>query len=54
VEFLKPNVDLINDISKFIHGDEEAGKVLQGINDFSDSEKGKLCHQSLLELLKRD
>ena len=26
---LKPNFDLINDISKFIHGDEEAGKELQ-------------------------
>ena len=34
VEFLKPNFDLINDISKFIHGDEEAGKVLQGIMIF--------------------
>jgi len=29
--YLKPNFDLINDISKFIHGDEEAGKVLKGI-----------------------
>jgi len=34
VEFLKPNFNLINDISKFIHGDEEAGKVLQGIMIF--------------------
>jgi len=31
---LKPNFDLINDISKFIHGDEEAGKVLQIIMVF--------------------
>ena len=33
-ESLKPNFDLINDISKFIHGDEEAGKVLQSIMIF--------------------
>ncbi|MFA7228118.1 MAG: hypothetical protein WC061_03700 [Melioribacteraceae bacterium] len=28
---LKPNFDLINDISKFIHGDDEAGIILKEI-----------------------
>jgi hypothetical protein len=31
IEKLKPNFDLINDISKFIHGDEAAGIVLKEI-----------------------
>lgn len=31
VKTLKPNFDLINDISKFIHGDDNAGIVLKEI-----------------------
>jgi len=31
ISFLKPDFDLINDISKFIRGDDEAGSVLKGI-----------------------
>jgi hypothetical protein len=31
VAFLKPGFDLINDISKFIHGDDEAGSTLKEI-----------------------
>jgi hypothetical protein len=34
VEGLKPDFDLINDISKFIHGDDETGKILQEIMYF--------------------
>lgn len=34
VEQLKPDFDLVNDISKFIHGDDEAGKILQEIMIF--------------------
>ncbi|MCX6169794.1 MAG: hypothetical protein NTX65_10665 [Ignavibacteriales bacterium] len=31
VELLKPGFDLINDISKFIHGADEAGSILKEI-----------------------
>jgi anti-anti-sigma regulatory factor len=30
-EFLQPEFDLINDISKFIHGDDAAGQILKEI-----------------------
>jgi hypothetical protein len=31
IETLKPNFDVVNDISKFIRGDDEAGRVLKEI-----------------------
>jgi hypothetical protein len=31
VAFLKPDFDVINDISKFIHGDDDAGSILKEI-----------------------
>ncbi|MHB8904865.1 MAG: hypothetical protein ACYC6D_01925 [Melioribacteraceae bacterium] len=31
IVLLKPDFDLINDISKFIHGDDEAGSILKEI-----------------------
>ncbi len=34
VEDMRPNFDLINDISRFIHGQEEAGSVLSEIMKF--------------------
>ncbi len=34
VKDLQPDFDLVNDISRFIHGQEEAGKILQEIMNF--------------------